>query len=117
MENQINAIWPVKKNGQWVFTDSRVGLVDEPFVAGADVLIDVMVMHIPDAKDGFVLLFSAKPFPDADHMFERGDEEMGGFWYRHQQSTLAGWLCPAIFEYFDTAPERIYVKCKPMGEK
>jgi hypothetical protein len=38
--NAINAIAPYKHHGQRVFDDLRVGLSQEPFVAGADTWID-----------------------------------------------------------------------------
>jgi hypothetical protein len=38
--NAINVISPYKHIGMWVFDDARVGLMQEPFVAGADTLID-----------------------------------------------------------------------------
>jgi hypothetical protein len=38
--NAINVITPYKHHGMWVFDDPRVGLVQEPFVAGADTMID-----------------------------------------------------------------------------
>jgi hypothetical protein len=47
----------------WVFDDPRVGLVQEPFVSGADTMIDRVVATIPDADNGFVLMFSSVPFP------------------------------------------------------
>jgi hypothetical protein len=34
--NAINVIAPYKWHGMWVFDDPRVGLVQEPSVAGAD---------------------------------------------------------------------------------
>jgi hypothetical protein len=56
--NAINVIAPYKHHGMWVFDDSRVGLVKEPFVAGADTMIDRVVADIPDAERGFTLIFS-----------------------------------------------------------
>jgi hypothetical protein len=50
--NAINVIAPYKHNGQWVFDDSRVGLSQEPFVAGADTWIDRVVADIPNAAQG-----------------------------------------------------------------
>ena len=41
--NAINVISPYKYLGMWVFDDERVGLVQEPFVAGADTMIDRVV--------------------------------------------------------------------------
>lgn len=38
--NSIIAIHPYEVQDIWVFDDSAVGLAQEPFVAGADVIID-----------------------------------------------------------------------------
>ena len=61
--NAINVIAPYKHHGMWVFDDPRVGLNQEPFVAGADAMIDRVVADIPNADKGFTLIFSATPFP------------------------------------------------------
>ena len=61
--NAITAIHPYKDEGLWVFDDASVGLVREPFVSGADEIIERLVQGIPDAARGFTLLFSASPFP------------------------------------------------------
>ena len=61
--NAINVISPYKHHGMWVFDDPRVGLVQEPFVSGADTWIDRVVADIPDAENGFTLFFSSTPFP------------------------------------------------------
>jgi hypothetical protein len=37
--NAINVISPYKHLGMWDFDDERVGLVKEPFVAGADTMM------------------------------------------------------------------------------
>ena len=29
---------------------------------------------------------------------------------------MEGWLCPALFKYFDKAPSEIYVKAEPKTE-
>src|SRR6516165_12624367 len=61
--NAINVISPYKHHGMWVFDDARVGLVQEPFVSGADTWIDRVVADIPNAENGFTLIFSKTPFP------------------------------------------------------
>jgi hypothetical protein len=61
--NAINVIWPYKHHGMWVFDDARVALVQEPFVSGADTWIDRVVVDIPNAENGFTLIFSSTPFP------------------------------------------------------
>ena len=113
MMNAMVAIHPYKHQGLWVFDDEQVGLQQEPFVSGADTMIDRMVQNIPDATAGFTLLFSANKFPGADARFEWRREEDGGNWYYNEDLELEGWLCPALFKYFDAAPTEIWAKFQP----
>jgi hypothetical protein len=110
--NEIIAIHPYKYEGLWVFDDPRVGLVQEPFVSGADTVIDRMVADIADAEAGFTLIFSANPFPGYQAQFDWRREEMGGNWYYSADLDMEGWLCPALFRYFEKAPERLYAQFK-----
>ena len=64
--NAIHVIHPYRDGGTWVFDDPAVGLRREPFVAGADLVIDRMVENLPGAARGFTLLFSASPFPGSN---------------------------------------------------
>ena len=111
--NAINLIVPYRYEGMWVFDDPRVGLDKEPFVSGADKMIDVLVASIPSAQSGFRLLFSASPFPGYSAKLEWRREEYGGNWYFSSEFKLEGWLCPALFKYFENAPKEIYVKAEP----
>ena len=110
--NAINVIAPYKYLGMWVFDDLRVGLVQEPFVSGADTMIDRVISDIPDAESGFLMLFSSAPFPGHQFRLEwrRGDGD--GNWYYSPQLDLEGWLCPALFRYFSEAPSELYVQVK-----
>ena len=108
--NSLFAIAPYKFQGFWVFDDPNVGLRQEPFVSGADTIIDVLTEKIPDAANGFKLVFSVQPFPGFTARFEWRRSEMGGNWYAWPERGMEGWLCPALFKYFDTAPKEIYVK-------
>lgn len=112
-ENAIMVISPYRDHDTWVFDDASVGLVKEPFVAGVPEMIDVLVKDIPNAGDGFRLLFSAKAFPDYQKklVWLRGD--MGGNYYRFEDSSMEGWICPAMFKYYSTAPKELYVKAEP----
>lgn len=110
--NTIMVIHPYKHEGMWVFDDESVELVREPFVAGADEIIETLVSELPNAEKGFSLVFSAKPFPGFQTVFDWRREEMGGNWYFNQEVDMEGWLCPALFKYFETAPEKIYVQFK-----
>jgi hypothetical protein len=110
--NAINVIAPYKYHGIWVFDDPRVGLVQEPFVAGADAMIDRVVADIPDAAHGFTLIFSSTPFPEHQYRLDWKREEAGGNWYYVAQLDMEGWLCPALFKYFQEAPKALYVQTK-----
>ena len=111
--NSIQIIHPYKYHGTWVFDDPRVGLVQEPFVSGADIILDRMVKEIPDAANGVTVLFSAQRFPGAQYAFDWRREEFGGNWYYCAQFDLEGWLCPALFKYFEHAPEHLFAQVKP----
>jgi Family of unknown function (DUF6717) len=110
--NTIGVIAPYKYEGMWVFDDPRVGLTREPFVAGIDTMIDRLVTSIPGAEKGFRLLFSATPFPGFTVKLDWRREEYGGNWYS-PQFDREGWLCPALFKYFDNAPLELYVRAEP----
>ncbi|QDT99956.1 DUF6717 family protein [Gimesia aquarii] len=111
-ENAIMVIAPYRYQGTWVFDDASVGLVREPFVAGVPEMIDVIVKDIPSADDGFRLLFSAKAFPGYQKklVWLRGDS--GGNYYRFEDDPMEGWICPAMFKYYSTAPKELYVKAE-----
>jgi hypothetical protein len=111
--NAIIAIHPYKTEGVWVFDDPKTGLVQEPFISGADDIIERMVGGIERAEEGFTLLFSANPFPGYQATFEWRRSEKGGNWYYSAQLDMEGWLCPALFKYFEAAPHQIYAQFKP----
>jgi hypothetical protein len=77
MKNSIVVIKPYKWESMWVFDDPNVGLVKEPFVGGADTMIDRATAHIPNADKGFLAVFSAGYFPDAQIVLEWVREEGG----------------------------------------
>ena len=110
LNNSIMVIHPYKQNGVWIFDDEDRGLLAEPFVAGAEEIIERLTADILNAESGFTLLFSASPFPGARHEFERRREEGGGNWYYCEELDREGWLCPALYLYFETAPEHIYAE-------
>ena len=49
--NAINVIKPYRWEGMWVFDDSAVGLVKEPFVSGADDMMDLLAAGMEGAPD------------------------------------------------------------------
>jgi len=114
MSNTIAVIRPYKWEGIWVFDDPSVGLHREAFVAGADTLIDLATAKkgIRTPEKGFVLLFSATPFPTAEFELTWVREECGGNVYLWEQVGQEGWLCPSLFKYFPSAPKKIYIQIK-----
>ena len=115
--NAINVIAPYKHLGMWVFDDARVGLVQEPFVAGADTMIDRVTATIPSADRGFTLIFSASPFPGHQFRLDWRRAEDEGNWYYSADLDLEGWLCPALLLYFAEVPRSLYVQVRSMGHK
>ena len=112
MANQIMAIAPYWEEGTWVFDDPAADLIEEPFVEGVPEIINDLVADIPGARKGFRLLFSASPFPGFQRKLTRLRQEFDGWWYASEKPPAEGWLCPALFRYFDEAPEEIYVKAE-----
>ena len=110
--NSINIIAPYKYHGTWVFDDPRAGLDKEPFVAGADTMIDRVVADIPDAQHGFTLIFSASPFPGHQYRLDWQSGDAEGNWYQSEELQMTGWLCPALLLYFSEAPKQLYIQVR-----
>ncbi len=109
----MKTIYPYRHDGQWVFDDPAVGLVKEPLIAGADVLLDSTVAEArqrrPAAGGRVCVRFSTRPFGGAERLdWRRSDGHDGNYYYsaRHQ---LEAWLCPQLYKYFRTAPRHLYV--------
>ena len=111
--NSLFAIAPYRFQGMWVFDDAGVGLRQEPFVSGADRIIDVLTEDIPDAAAGFKLVFSPEPFPGYSARFIWNRSDFGGNWYAWPEREMEGWLCPALLKYFEAAPKELYVQVLP----
>jgi hypothetical protein len=85
--NAVAVIFPYRLEGVWVFDDAAAGLVREPFISGADRILDVLTECIPDASNGFKIIFSAKPFPGYTTRFVWTRAEYEGNWYRCRSGT------------------------------
>ena len=117
MSNIIMAIEPYWYMDTWLFDDESEGLDKEPFVQGVPEMIDTLVRGIPNARNGFRLFFSSKPFSGYQEELIQVREEYGGYWYLVKDRGVEGCLCPALFKYIDTPPESIYVKAEPSSKK
>ena len=107
----MNALchFPPQAGKVWVFDDAATGLVREPFISGADKILDVLTEGIPDAPSGCKIVFSAGPFPGYAARFVWARGEYGGDWYRWPEREMEGWLCPALLKYFEDPPKEIFV--------
>ena len=115
-------IQPYNLSGLWMFDDKSRGLRCELFVSGADRIIETLAISqgIESPGDGFNLTFSKDDFPGVQHVVEHTREDRGGNWYLFRNlntgEELEGWLCPALFKYFDEAPEKIHIQVSPLTE-
>jgi len=119
--NTINFIYAYVHKGAWVFDDESRELDKEPFVAGADLLMDAMAGIDGKRKDGqtVAFYFAETPIPDWDVQLRiKGKDGHDGTFYmvdfpelnKNDEGPI--WLCPALLKFFDESPENIYVKIK-----
>jgi putative flippase GtrA len=108
--NAISVIHPYRWNNLWVFDDEDKDLDKEPLVAGADTLLSMLSNNAEECS----LMFSGNEFPEYDYVIEKLGPGVGGgtnYLYNVTEEIIHPlWLCPALFKYFDTAPDKIYFK-------
>jgi hypothetical protein len=124
-------IYPYRLGHCWVFDDERTGLKEEAFVLGASEMISRVVeaKNIARADRGFLLTFDNEPFEhDVELTWLPASEAARaigsptdlvpdfGNWYGGPVAgeQMIGWLCPALFLYFNSAPPKIYAKAEPL---
>lgn len=115
--NAVNYIHVFWKSGTWVFDDLAVGLVEEPFVAGADLIITDTLgrksqLDVAKRDGGARIVFSSTKFPDYDIHLEKDFDKSGHGVYKATHKVTGdvqkGWLCPATLHYFKDYPDNIY---------
>lgn len=110
--NSIFTIQPYKTGKlNWAFDDADKKLKGEALVAG----VPAIIQHIiGNERKECTIEFAGIPFPGHDleftkfHTHPMGD--FGGTWYREEKLKMEGWLCPALLLYFETAPDKLYVR-------
>ena len=107
----IFMILPYRLMDCWVFDDEERGLYQEPFVGTTNEILDRMVSakRIKNGTKKFRLFFSEGKFPKFQYALVWSRMENGGNVYLSSFG-LEGWLCPALFKYFDSAPKILYVR-------
>lgn len=112
--NSLFVIKPYKYLGLWVFDDEKCGLIQEPFVGGADTLIDQVTKDFADPENGFAMIFSDQEFPGSQIELTWLQPELSGNTYRCDALDHEAWLCPALLKYFDEPPRKLFVKVQPL---
>jgi hypothetical protein len=114
MNNSIMVLKPYKYLGTWVFDDPSTGLVKEAFVAGVPEILEGLLaangIPLEEGEQGFKLTFAAVAFPGFQLQAEWQREEAGGNWYKEKETGHEGWLCPALFKYFESAPAALFIR-------
>ena len=111
--NSIMLLRPYAIGPNWAFDDPAAGLKREALIAGVPEILNELSKSIPNARAGFLLTFSAEPFPTAQLQLTLVRPDNGGAWYRTDTPgfpVLEGWLCPSIFKYFPAPPEHLYAR-------
>lgn len=113
MSNAMQVLQVYRYADTWVFDDPRHDLEQEPFVAGVpemldELLVETGIADLDNYPENFRLIFSASRFPGCHKELRRDEPENGGWWYRTEQK--CGWLCPALFHYFEEAPPSLFVR-------
>jgi len=118
--NAIHVIHPYKIAGMWVFDDRDKDIVKEPFVSGADEILD----FVSGYSIKCTILFSNKPFPGNKYRLNKTYDEGQGAWYMLNElaanddcvditNIKHGWLCAVVKYYFQgDIPKEIYLQVK-----
>ncbi len=114
LRERVFAIKPYRNLDTWVFDDPAVGLVKEPFVLGADLLLDFLTEEMPDADKGFLLFFSASPMPGDCVSLEWRRGDMDGHWYYCRELGFEAWLCSALHLYYPSAPPMLFFQARSL---
>ncbi|MBK8916329.1 MAG: hypothetical protein IPM64_17330 [Phycisphaerales bacterium] len=93
------------RGGVWAFNDSTRGLRAEPFVGETNRAID----RHAGGRDMVTILFSGGPIPGSQLRLDRISADAHGSWWTPSDGGEQCWLCPALYQYFDSAPESIHV--------
>jgi len=115
-------------SSQWVFDDQMYGLEKEALVSGTDKVLDHAVAMFKLPKK-FSLTFSNEPIDSYQIVgdWESNGSNSGSYismgnWYKWTLSNgstvkvIRGWLCPALYNYFSTPPNKIYIKVEAVNE-
>ncbi|MEN9259759.1 MAG: hypothetical protein Q6L60_02250, partial [Thermostichus sp. HHBFW_bins_43] len=95
-------------NSNWMFNDTSKDLYAEPFVEGSSEIFDCIAEQC-NYKNNMCIEFG-DCLEQWDYKLELIKKENGGAWYYCEDLDMSGWLCPALYKYFDYTPDVIYIQ-------
>jgi len=132
MENAVHRITVYRKAKSWVFDEPALGLIAEPFVAGASEIITSIKRAKNIRRRTLDITFSQGylPFPDATlvctekvreveyYKDRRGvlrfytpkDAKYTSAFYKVVGTDQTCWLCPAQLKFFNNVAQMINIK-------
>jgi hypothetical protein len=117
-ENSLFTLDPYwTEGGSLVFDDLDRDLIAEPFVCNIDeMLAAAAALSGVDPTCGFRVRFSASSFPTSKFSLLWQREEYGGNTYWSPELEQEGWLCPALYKYYEDAPWELHGEFLPLAE-
>ena len=125
MANTLMIIQPYWHEDAWVFDDASKRLEKEPldgisgeleeaerWLAQTSRTIDYLVKDIPNARQGFILLFSSEPLAGYQVELTLTGQDGDGYTYEMKDWNRGWWMSPALLGCFETPPKSIYVKAE-----
>ncbi len=113
--NSIHRVLVRAVDGLWVYDDASFGVKEQPFVFGADLILEKMVAQVEGEGDQLNLVFSSVPFPGSEFCLGFVREETEGFVYRWEEKNLQSWLSPSLRNYFPEPAPKIYLQLLPIA--
>jgi hypothetical protein len=115
VERTLFAVKPYRRgvNDLWVLDHPLDGPL--PFAPpGMQGIIDRATVHLPNAEDGFLAVFSDRRFDGAQVVLQRLRAEGAGYWYRWTETGQTGWFGSEFDGLFSAPPKRIFLRlCDP----
>jgi hypothetical protein len=103
----MNVIRVYKWDDCWWFDDVEKGIVKEELVGGSPEFIENFIIEAKNIFE-FNLVFSSDELEGYDFKLTFVRFEEAGYIYKWCGNEM--WLCSVLNQYYDLAPEKIYLK-------
>jgi hypothetical protein len=95
-----------KASDGWFMDDAAKDVIEEPLIMGMPEIIERIV-----GRDihRFTATFSDSRSSNGEQELICLEPENDGYWYKLKGTSMRGWLCPVLFQYFEEAPQHLYI--------